>query len=72
MASGWRGHRPLAVSLLELSFLPFPFGIRNLSILKPYTLPFGFLNFAPTSSPYAFPSSPLYKRWPPKAKVIKG
>ena len=42
MASGWRGHRPLAVSLLELSFLPFPFGIRNLSILKPYTLPFGF------------------------------
>ena len=27
MASGWRGHRPLAVSLSELSFLPLPFGI---------------------------------------------
>ena len=47
MASGWRGHWPLAISLLELSSLPFAFW--HLEFI-PWALhfPFGFLNFAHT------------------------
>ena len=54
MASGWRGHRPLAVSLLELSFLPFPFWHLE---FVPWALrfsPWVFLNFAPSPYTLAF------------------
>ena len=60
MASGWRGHWPLAVTLLELSFFPFHFGIWNVS-LGPTLFPSGFriLPLALTRWPLAFGGFPF-------------